>query len=156
MSAADVASVTNTILLVLGWAIVHFASRNRDRDKARRELVVKACDSLSEQVTKLLSVAMSYHTATARDGAKEIELKGGLQDLSTQTQFINRATRPQRNGVQSNTLHTAFKQSITGQHFEDEWQTPLPAHAGELNQIAATALSLRSYFAELKYEQFDT
>ena len=154
MTTAEIAAAINTALIVIGWAVVHFASRSRDRDKARRELIVKAVDGLSDQVTKHFSVALAYHSSPSRDLTKEIELKIGLQDLSRQTQFVNGTMRPTRDGVQSSDLLNAFKKSVTGVHFEDEWMSALLPNSEQLNLIAASALALRTYYAETKYEQF--
>jgi hypothetical protein len=155
MTWAEAAPFVNTALIVVGWAVVHFTSRNRDRDKARRDLVVKAADALSDQVAKLVTVAVSYHSGKERESPREIEIKSTLQDLSLQTQLINQAVRPVRDGVQSSKLHNAFKQSVTARHFEDEWDKPLSASGVEVSEIAAAGIAIRAYFAEIKFEQFE-
>lgn len=155
MTWADAAPFLNTALIVVGWAVVHFTSRDRDRDKARRDLVVKATDALSDQVAKLVTVSVAYHSGKERENSKEIEIKSTLQDLSLQTRLINQAVRPTRDGAQSTTLHNAFKQSITAHHFEDEWDKSLSANGVEVSEIAAAGIAMRAYFAEIKFEQFE-
>ena len=155
MTWAEAAPFLNTALIVVGWAVVHFTSRNRDRDKARRDLVVKAADALSDQVAKLVTVGVLYHSGKERESSREIEIKSTLQDLLLQTQLINQAVRPVRDGVQSSKLHNAFKQSVTARHFEDEWDKPLSASGVEVSEIAAAGIAIRAYFAEIKFEQFE-
>ena len=117
--------------------------------------MVKAADALSDQVAKLVTVAVTYHSGNERESSKEIEIKSTLQDLSLQTRLINQAVRPIRDGAQSSRLHTAFKQSITAHHFEDEWDKPQSINGVEVSEIAATGIAIRAYFAEIKFEQFE-
>ena len=52
-----VKTIVQLAAIVAGWGIVHRLSTARDRDKARRELLVKAADSLGDEALKLLALA---------------------------------------------------------------------------------------------------
>jgi hypothetical protein len=151
----EYSSIVNTGLIVFGWAVVHFTARSRDRDKSRRELVVKAVDLVSEQIGKIVIAAVSYHTSDTRDVAREIELKISLKDLSNQIRLLDYATKPRRDGVRSSMLHKIFKQSISAKHFEDEHTCCLLSGDPQFNEIAAAGLEIKTYFAEIKFAQFD-
>ncbi len=140
--------------IVGGWAVVHFLSQRRDRDKARRELIVKTCDTVSEQISKIMASGIRYHVAVARDVSLEIELNSVLKDLSAQLRLLNEVVRPKVDGVRSNALHKHLKQAITGQHYEDEYSVALDTADLQINVIIASASELRLYLAEIKFNQF--
>ena len=151
---SDLTSIFGALGIIGGWAAVHWLSQRRDRDKARRELIVKTCDAMSEQVARIMASAVKYHLATARDIAVEIELNSGLKDLSAQLRLLNGVVKPKIDGVQSSGLHKQFKQAITGRHFEDEHLGSLNALDPQINEAVAAASELRIYLSEIKFNQF--
>lgn len=153
MSGTDISPWVNTVLIAVGWIIVHVMTSKRDKDKLRRELLIKAADAINEQISKMIATSIQYHTCK-RDAKSEIEIKSSLKDISNQLHLINEATNPKRDGVQSSRLHKNFKQAITAKHFEDEHLEPLEANGIQLSEIAALGLELKAYFSEVKYAQF--
>jgi hypothetical protein len=73
--------------IIIGWIVVHRLSARRDRDKARREMIAKAADALSDEITKLFWIARDYHTKV-RDIGVEDNIKMMLQDISARTTLL--------------------------------------------------------------------
>ena len=151
----DYTAIFTAVGIVGGWVVVHLLSRHRDRDKARRELIVKTCDAVSDQISKIMASAMKYHLATVRDVSLEIELNSGLKDLSAQLRLLNEVVRPKIDGVRSSAPHKQLKQTITGRRYEDERTAPLDSADPQINEIIAAASELRLYLAEIKFNQFN-
>ena len=93
MSGTDISPWVNTVLIVAGWGFVHVMTSRRDKDKLRRELVIKAADAINEQISKMIATSIQYHTCM-RDAKSEIEIKSSLKDISNQLHLINKATNP--------------------------------------------------------------
>jgi predicted hydrolase (HD superfamily) len=153
MSGTDTPLWMNPVLIVVGWITVHLMTSKRDKDKLRRELIIKAADTINEQISKMIATSIQYHT-NKREAKSEIEINISLKDISSQLHLINEATNPKRDGVQSSRLHKNFKQAITAKHFEDEHIEPLEANGMQLSEVAALGLELKAYFSEIKYAQF--
>ena len=87
-------TLIQTSAIIVGWVVVHRLSAARDKDKARREMLSKAADTLCEDVGKLFHSAKDYHL-TERDKSLEINLKMTLQDISMRTsQLVDITTEP--------------------------------------------------------------
>jgi hypothetical protein len=141
------------VSIALGWFVVHKLSIERDRDKARRELLVKAADGLSDDVTKLLAVANGYHTKT-RDISVEDNIKMTLQDISTRTNLLSEISPNHDELASCRSAILAFKQSITATHFEDEHDVALEHGSVQMQSIAHDCLAVRQCFLKLKHKQF--
>lgn len=139
--------------VVVGWYVVHKLSAGRDRDKARRDLLVKAADGLSEDATKLLVSAWEYHTKN-RERSTEDTIKMSLQDISIRTSLLSDISLEKIELASCRSAILAFKKAITSTHFEDEHTGSLEPGALQLQAIAAEGLKVKQSFLKLKHKQF--
>jgi hypothetical protein len=148
-------SLITPTLVVLGWLVVHFAAQKRDDIKGRRELIVKTTDAVSEQINKLMGIALSYHTNPQRLYAQEIEINSSLKDLQIQVALLTKASKVAVPNVRSDELIKVLRQNITREHFEDGHNGQLDFNSPQLAKIAAASLALRAYLANIKFSQFN-
>jgi hypothetical protein len=159
--AADVCTSSSGVLpfigqavtVVGGWVVVHKLSVARDRDKARREMVAKSADTLNDQVALILLDANKYHQEV-RDVGLEIKLKMSLQDASARINALSAICNNATELAYCRSAALNLKQSITGQHFEDEHTTPLIASDLQVQAIAAECMRLKQALLKLKHVQF--
>ena len=144
-----------TISIVVGWLVVHKLSAARDRDKARREMLAKTADALSDEVGKLFMSAKDYH-AKGRDSALEDTLKMSLQDLSARTSLLSDISKDAKELGSCRSAILAMKKAITATHFEDEHDGPLKQGSQQIQTITAEGLRVKQCFLRLKHRQFPT
>ena len=145
--------IFQTASVVVGWIVVHKLSVARDLDKARREMLIGVTDRLSNDVTGLLDRALKYHT-TSRNTDIEQNLKLVLQDISSSTSILTEISSNDNELRQCRTAILGLKKSITGTHFEDEHNTPIPEGSEQIQAIASDALKLKLSYQRLKQRQF--
>lgn len=143
----------NVVIIAIGWWIVHVLSARRDRDKARREMVAKSCDSLSSSLSDLMTEARRYHCAD-RDVNGEQQIKMHIQDIAqsvsglrlicSDTTYLN----PCRSSIRG------VRVAVTGKHFEDEHDGALSANDSPLQSIAEEIMRAKRALADLKHSQF--
>lgn len=143
------------ISIVIGWYVVHRLSAARDRDKARREMLAKAAEGLSDEVSKLLVSTREYHTK-ARDRAVEDALKMTLQDISVRTSLLSDISEDAKELGSCRSAILAMKRATTATHFEDEHDGPLDLNSQQIQSITAEGLRVRHCFLKLKHRQFPT
>lgn len=142
------------LVVVLGWAVVHWLSARRDQDKARREMLSKALDSLVDDLTELHQKARKYHISD-RDESEEIVLKMSLQDVTmllVSLNTLNSAKPEYLANCRSTVLQ--LRRAITGDHFEDEHLAPLPPSSRQLESMGAAFLSAKRAALAAKHAQF--
>lgn len=142
------------VVVVLGWAVVHWLSARRDRDKARREMLSKALDTLVVDLTELHQIARKYHV-TARDESAEMVIKMSLQDITMRLvsfDALNSAGVQYLSNCRSAVLQ--MRRAITGDHFEDENLNPLQLGDRQLESIGATFLNAKRAVLVAKHAQF--
>lgn len=144
--------LVQTASIVVGWIVVHKLSTARELDKARREMLAKATDSLSSDVTNILGSALKYHT-TPRNTEVEQSLKMTLQDISGRVGLLSEVSNNVAEIRQCRAAIVSLKKSVTGSHFEDEHDTPMAEGTQQIQAIAADALRLRQCFQKLKQRQ---
>jgi hypothetical protein len=148
-----VKTLIQVVSVALGWYVVHKLSEARDRDKARRDILVKAADGLSDDASKLLAVARDYHTKS-RDRTTEDTIKMTLQDISARTNLLSDISPEVKELASCRSAILAFKKAITATHFEDEHDATLEPGAQQLQSIAAEGLKVKQCFLRLKHKQF--
>lgn len=141
------------VTIVFGWIVVHRLSSTRDRDKARRELVAKAADGLSDIADGLLIKARFYHL-NPRGMEQEIQIKMSLQDASLRTNGLGSVCASSSELATCRAALTGLKQAITSRHFEDEHAHPLDETSAQLQDIAAEVMRVKQAFLRLKHSQF--
>jgi hypothetical protein len=151
--SGSIAPVIQGIGLIVGWAVVHRLSAARDIDKARREMIGKAADSLSDEVTKLFIVAKDYHTCD-RSEDKEILIKMSLQDLAGRVVLLGNAADQVSELSMCSRSVQAMRQAITGEHFEDEHAGKISLASPQISQITDEVLRAKRALQELKHNQF--
>ena len=141
--------------IVVGWVVVHRLSVKRDHDKARREMLVKASDALSDEVDKIFNSAKAYHL-TERDRDVEDSLKMSLQDISARTSLMSDISPDARELGSCRSAILSMKKAITATHFEDEHDQPLLVGNDQIQIIASEVLRAKQCFLKLKHRQFPT
>ena len=53
----------NAVLIVVGWLVIHSATKSRELSKSRRDFVIKLCENLRESVDVIHTKARYYHLA---------------------------------------------------------------------------------------------
>lgn len=142
-----------TLGIVIGWMVVHRLSVARDIDKARREMISKAADSLNDDVTKLFTAAKLYHTKE-RDQEVEDGIKMSLQDISARISLLSNVSVEPGDLTMCSRSILGLRQSITGEHFEDEHTAPITGNSVQLRSIADAILRAKRALQELKQKQF--
>lgn len=158
--AADCSLTPNTLNLlvqagaiVIGWIVVHKLSAARDRDKARREMLAKAADALSDDAGKLLISAKDYHTKE-RDKNLEDQIKMTLQDISIRTSSLTQISNDATELASCRSAILGLKKAISSTHFEDEHTEVLGSGSKQVQAIVAEALRAKQSFLKLKHRQF--
>lgn len=146
-------NLVQVVSVAVGWFVVHKLSAGRDRDKARREMLAKAADGLSDEVGKLMIMAREYHIKE-RDESIEDILKMTLQDLSARTSLLSDISSESAALAACRSAILSLKKAITGIHFEDEHEMPLMPNDAQLQRIAAEILRVKQCFLKLKHKQF--
>lgn len=142
-----------SVMVVLGWMVIHRLSSARDRDKSRREMLAKSADSLGESVDKLFSSARDYHTRE-RDSNVEIGIKMALQDMSIRTVALSDLCKKSKELVSCHSSMIGLRKAITSKHFEDEHVAPLLATDLLIQDVATEVLRVKQAFLKLKHSQF--
>ena len=139
----------------VGWYVVHVLSANRDREKARRETLVKTADALSDDAVSLLLHARNYHSK-ARDVSEELRIKMSLQDLSIKVNALADIFTEAALLAQCRSQILALRKAISGRHFEDEHTGPLADNDLQYQLMAEAALELKRALLKIKNRQFIT
>lgn len=136
-----------------GWFVVHRLSAARDLDKARRELVAKSADGLSDALNVLLSDARAYHLG-ARSIPSEIQIKMALQDVTMRTIGLSEVCSDAAALAQCRADLALIRRAVTGHHFEDEHFAPLPETDQQFQAIGDGIFRAKRSFLKLKHLQF--
>ncbi len=142
----------NSILVIVGWIIVHQLSVYRDIEKNRREELVSALDKIMQRFNDLLVLSNEYHT-NDRDRSREVTIKITLQDFQMQILHLMDICNPPHEDTIKLIIHDDFKlvrQAITLEHFEDEHLEPIGHDSNIIYQVANSIINLNSKLLELK------
>lgn len=137
----------------LGWYVVHRLSAQRDRDKARREMVAKSADGLTDALLVILSESREYHLKD-RDRKLELKLKMSLQDLAMRVQGLSDICTDEKALAPCRAEVAALRRKVTGRHFEDEHIDPLLDSDRQLEDMAEVVMRARRQLLRLKHLQF--
>lgn len=141
------------LVVALGWYVVDRLSAGRDRDRARREAVIKAADELSGAISKLLADARAYHSAIRNINA-ELLIKLLTQDISLQLSALSEIVSNTSLLAQCRSKVVTLRRTITGKHFEDEHLEPLMDGDQQHQEIAEAALDLKRVLLRMRHHQF--
>jgi hypothetical protein len=142
------------LLVVAGWAVVHWQARKRDVDKERRSLLSASSAGLIENVNAILILARRYHT-TARNLDAEQSIKMQLQDTAESIAAVRKIVRANDGtGAIAQSAIKRLRIAITGKHFEDEHDQPLSEGDRILELIGAEALNAKRALMQLQYAQY--
>ena len=145
--------VTQALVVGVGWLVVHRLSAQRDRDKARREMVAKSADSLVDAVTSLLVEAREYHLSE-RDVGKELRIKMALQDTAMRASSLSEISQDESVLAPCRADIAALRRAITGAHFEDEYEGALAESESQFQEIADAVSRTKRSLLRLKHRQF--
>ena len=137
----------------VGWYVVHRLSAQRDRDKARREMVAKSADGLTDALLVILSESREYHLKD-RDRKLELKLKMSLQDLAMRVQGLSDICTDEKALAPCRAEVAALRRKVTGRHFEDEHIDPLLDSDRQLEDMAEVVMRARRQLLRLKHLQF--
>lgn len=151
--AAFLSWLGQAAVVALGWYVVDRLSASRDRDKARRETVIKAADTLSDSVNTLLADARIYHSEV-RDRSKELLIKMAIQDISLQINALSEIALEHSILAHCRSRVISLRRSITGVHFEDEHLGALSNGDSQYQGMAESVLDLKRVLLQLKHKQF--
>lgn len=139
-------------VIALGWLVVHKTTASRDKEKTRREALVKITDALAEDVNSILWDAHGYHTK-GRSVVDELKLKSALQDLGIRVGGLSDIFSEQDVLAVARTQVGSLRRAVTGKHFEDEHTAILPDADPQLAVIVAAALDLKRTLLKIKNRQ---
>lgn len=142
-----------SILIVIGWIIVHKLTSTRDLEKSRRDIVATSIDKLYDQVNIISEHAVEYHSSD-REIAKEQKLNRILKDLNIKvSSFKDLVCENDCQQVWQQAIK--YKQSITGKHFEDEHINKLTSSDEVIEDIAEQESLLKVALYDLKHAQLN-
>jgi hypothetical protein len=145
--------VGQALIVVFGWLVVHKLSAKRDLDKARRELVARSADDLSSALNNVLTDGIRYHRSE-RDQTSELHLKMTLQDLGFRVSELSQICTEGALLARCRADIAATRKAVTGKHFEDEHEGPLPESDPQLQSIADAVLRAKRSLLSIRYKQF--
>ena len=116
-------------------------------------MVVKSADQLVDALGAHLSLAHDYHLK-ARDRTVELKIKMALQDMATRTQGLSDVLPNEAALVTCKSEVALVRRTVTGQHFEDEHESPLSESDLQVQAIADAVLRAKRAFLRLKHRQF--
>lgn len=120
------------ILIILGWVVVHFFSRQRDLKKDARSFALQTAN----HVTKIEEKAIAYHVASARNESAEKELILLINDLDTRMMILKKKLKL-KNDV------SFFRAAITLDNFNTHEFNPQSYSSEIINDISYQATQLR-------------
>lgn len=142
-----------SVLIVIGWIIVHKLSSTRDLEKSRRDTIATSIDKLCDQVNVISEHAVEYHL-NDREAAKEQKLNRILKDLSIRvSSFKDLMDESDCQQIWQQAIK--YKQSITGKHFEDEHISKLANSDEVIENIAEQESLLKVALYNLKHAQMN-
>ena len=141
------------VVVGFGWWVVHVLTTSRDRDKARREILVDSADGLGESLSALFLEARAYHLAS-RDVASELRIKMTLQDLAMRATGLSELCRDEAKLAPCRSDIATLRRAITGKHFEDEHLVGIKEADQQLQSIAEAVLRAKRSLLQLKHAQF--
>ncbi len=143
--------IIQSVLIVIGWIIVHKLTSARDLEKSRRDTVAASIDKLCDQVNMISEHAVEYHL-NDRETAKEQKLNRILKDLAIRvSSFKNLVNESDCQQVWQQAIR--YKQSVTGRHFEDEHINKLTSSHELIENIAEQESLLKVTLYDLKHAQ---
>lgn len=141
------------VVVAIGWFVVNQLSLTRERDKARRDIVVKSTELLSDGIDKILTESRMYHLQE-RDTARELVLKMTLQDLAMRMAALSDICDQERLLAPCRSDIAGIRRAVTGTHFEDEHDGKLPETSVHLQAMAESTLKAKRSLLKLKHEQY--
>lgn len=143
----------STIIIVIGWVVVHKLSVARDRDSSRREMIIDAANLMMKDIDDVFIHSYNYHSSI-RDKSIEIALKMSLQDLSYRITQLKDITADENEIKLCRNTMLEMKKAISMKHFEEEHDGPIDQNSQQIQTIALTTLKLKQTFLKLKHNQF--
>lgn len=151
----DLLKITlQSVLIVIGWIIVHKLSFTRDLQKSRRDTVAASIDKLCDQVNMISEHAVEYHLSD-REISREQKLNRILKDLNIRVSSFKDLVNENDDCKQVWQQAIKYKQSITGKHFEDEHVSKLLCSDDVIENIAEQESLLKIYLYDLKHAQLN-
>jgi hypothetical protein len=144
----------NAVVVGVGWLIVHYLSKKRDLDKARRELIAKSVDSLIQAMTSLLGDARKYHSS-ARSLELEVQIKMSIQDIAESVSGLKSLIQDKGHVASCQLSVRKVRAAITGAHFEDEHSEPLDGNSGTMQTIADEVMRSKRALTNLKHSLYN-
>lgn len=141
------------VVVGIGWFVVNRLSALRERDKARRDIVVESAEGLADEIDELLTDARSYHLGN-RDSAAELSLKMTIQNLAMRTLALSDICADERLLAPCRADVAALRKAVTGRHFEDEHEGPLKEGDIQVQLMAEAALKAKRGLLKLKHAQY--
>lgn len=146
--------IIQSVLIVLGWVIVHRFTSTRDLEKSRRDTISTSIDKLCDQVNVISEHAVEYHL-NDREAAKEQKLNRILKDLSVRVSSFKDLVVVENDCQQIWQQAIKYKQSITGKHFEDEHTSKLANSDEVIENIAEQESLLKVALYNFKHAQIN-
>lgn len=142
------------IIVVIGWVVVNKLSATREKDKSRKDIIIKSIDSICDSIDKLFEISRDYHSRSTRDHQAEIKIKMLLQDYSLRVASLKDLTGYVPTYIECQDDVLRFRQAITSSHFEDEHTNAEELNSEIFQKIAESALATKRNLITLKHSQF--
>lgn len=139
-------------VIAAGWYVVHKLTDRRDREKTRREVLIRITDALSDDVDDILACAREYHSADRNIG-HELKLKMDLQDLGIRINGLSDVYADQAVLGLARSKLAALRRAVTGVHFEDEHTGRLAENSSQQLLIVEAVLDLKRTLLTIKNRQ---
>lgn len=129
------------ILVILGWIVVHFFSRNRDLKKEARSFALETV----KHITLIEEKSIKYHLNNERDINEEHIIKLKLNDLDSRINVLKKSIKFKHDV-------SFFRSAITLNNFNSHQFTSQSYGSDIINDISFNAMILREalYKSSLK------
>lgn len=116
-------------------------------------MVADSAEQLAACLDAIHADSRGYHLAP-RDVAVEVRIKMALQDAAMHALGLSEICNDSETLARCRSDIAALRRAISGEHFEDEHDGPLPETAQQFQRIADAFLKAKRSFLQLKHRQF--
>lgn len=150
LSAAG--AIWPSIGIAIGWYVVHRFALARERARFRKDSIAKEITDLCASASSILEKAVAYHCAE-RDTVKERDLNHSLRRIALRIEYLPRNKDILEYNDALNAA-IAYKQAITGIHFEDEHTSSLKPDDTVIAEIQLAAYNLETELLKVRSKTF--
>lgn len=146
----DYKFLIQSVLIMVGWWLVHILTNRRDKRKLIKENTLKLIDEALSNLEELTKLGVDYHTK-AREQDVEFKIKNKVQTFSKHLYALESFIGTSQSTEKCTDSIKKLRQALTGKHFEDEHLGVLTFSDNVLQNIADISSIFRQNLIDLKF-----